>query len=156
MYQYWGRYNKHVAKIFGSVEQPFRELGVKVCREVTVKQFGQLFGGEFDAVILFAHWRADAVEFADGFADVPSIIAEISVEFDGLLDLCVCHPNDLVIALVQERPNLLTKYLQTEQATPRLWLYFYVALFTYLRDENTTYLRGLEDVIRAFMKIMRS
>jgi len=156
MYRNPGRYREHVARVYQSVEPAFRKLGVQVREEVTLQQFGQLFSGEFDVVILFAHWRRGAVEFDEGFADVSSIVAEIPCDFNGLLDLCVCHPKELVIGLAQERLNLLTKFLDTKQATPRFWLYFYLALFTHLRDKDLTYLRGVEDVFREFLKRMKS
>lgn len=148
MTMYWGKYWIHVGSVFRSVEPVYRQLGVSVREEVTLAQFGELFSGEFDAIILFAHWRHGAVEFEDGFADVPSIVAKVPFHFDGLLDLCVCHPESLVTALKLERPNLWTKSLSRERTTPRVWLYFYLALFTYLRDDNITYLKGLEVALR--------
>lgn len=156
MYFEWSRYNHFVAAIFARVEPALRELGVRIRTEITLSQFGQLFTGEFDVVILFAHWRQGAIEFADGLAEVSSIVPAVPREFNGLLDLCVCHPTDLVIALERTRSNLLKKYLGERKATPRVWLNFYVALFTHLRDENVTYLKGIEDVIHEFLNGTKS
>ncbi|MEK6280194.1 MAG: hypothetical protein AABN95_07540 [Acidobacteriota bacterium] len=138
------RYSLYVISVFDKLKPALLDLGVQIQTDVTLKQFGDLFDGKFDVVILFAHWLNDQVEFDDGFADVPKIVVEIKSGFNGLLDLCVCHPRNLVAALQVERQNLLIKSLYQERATPRLWLYFYVALFTYLRDHQATYLQALE------------
>ena len=111
---------------------------------------GTSFIGHFDVVILFAHWCGDAVELFGGFADPDTFLQRVPNEFSGLIDLCVCHPPELVRALRSSRPNCLIKFI-TKEATPGFWLYFYLALFKHLQDDNDTYLGGLEKAVKIFI-----
>jgi hypothetical protein len=146
----WGFYEHHIAALYRRVEPAFRQLGVNLRTGVGLNDFGDFFSGQFDVVVLFAHWNDNAIEFDDGFADAEAIVRSIPSDFPGLLDLCVCHPRDLVAALHRERPRLLVKSLDRWPASPRLWLLFYLALLTYLRDKESTYLTGLEEIVRQF------
>jgi hypothetical protein len=138
--------------VFESVKPLMTKLGVEVRTEVTLEQFGHLFGIEqFDVIILFAHWHSKAVEFHSGLVDIPSIVENVPINFDGIIDLCVCHPEALAIALRVSRPNCLVKYVN-EKADPAFWLYFYLALFTHMNQHDLGYLTALADVIREFLR----
>lgn len=106
---------------------------MEVCTESSLQKFGELFGlKRFDVVILFAHWGKSSVEFHDGFASIPAIVEKIPTDFDGIIDLCTCHPELLTIALRQERPKCLVKFVNNE-VIPYQWLHLYLALFTHLK-----------------------
>ena len=107
---------------------------------------------KYDIVILFSHWREDTIEFFDGLVGIPDIVKAIPYEFEGLIDLCVCHPEKLTFALRSERPKCLIRYTQ-KKATPYIWLYFYLMVFKRLKEENITYLQALELTINDFLNI---
>ena len=63
-----------------------------------------------------------------------------------ILDVCVCHPGELVEAMRRRRPGNMVRYTNAP-STPMLWLAFYVLLMTHLQQQDLTYLEGLEKAI---------
>jgi len=160
-FQYWGRYHSEIASTVERLEPVLRGLGVQVVRDVPLNEFGQLFRKpEFRVVTLFSHWqKADgvqeaSVEFADGLKKVSSIVDEVPDSFSGVIDLCVCHPDELAAALRKRCPQGLVKDTSV-QATPSFWLHFYHALFTFLRSTGATYFDAVTRVIEEFVKVAR-
>ncbi len=129
-----------------------KELGVQIYTGVTLEKFGELLlAGKFQVIILFAHWDNMAIEFHDGFHGVTAILEKVPENFAGILDLCVCHPRDLTVALRQHRPACLTKYIDN-RATPYFWLFFYLALFKDLSSHNRSYPDSFDSTLREFRK----
>lgn len=157
----WDKFGLEIIAPFQKVVPVVTKLGVNVRTDVTLAEFGQLVSNEqFDLVVLFAHWGDDAVEFHDGFACVPDMIEHIPVNFDRILDLSVCHPDSLVLALRRDRPDSLVRHIgfrdeekQRKKVTPRLWMFFYLALFKHLKHRDVTYNNALIDVIQEFKQI---
>jgi hypothetical protein len=148
----WERYDHEVVRHLRKYAPLLKQLGVNVVEQLTLQHFGELFrDAKLDVVVLFSHWHDDAVEFHDGLALAPAIIEQIPVDFSGVLDLCVCHPESLTIALRRDRPRCLIRYTN-KPATPYIWLYFYMELFNYLRQHDSTYLQALEEVIMRVIK----
>lgn len=147
----WPQYDHLVVSIFNSIEPVLREWKVTVIQDLTVAGLGSLFRNRFDVIILFSHWKGDAVELFDGFVDPCGFLKQVPEEFSGLIDLCVCHPCALTLALRRYRNKCLVKDITTK-ATPGFWLYFYLALFKLLKDEDLTYLAALERVVDMFIK----
>jgi hypothetical protein len=146
----WPQYHHLFVSIFDRVAPALREWKVTIIEGLDLANLRMSFSGHFEVIILFAHWRGDAVELFGGFADPDIFLQVVPHHFSGLLDLCVCHPPELVKALRSERPRCLVKFLTTE-ATPGFWLYFYLTLFKYLQDNNDTYLGGLENTVKFFI-----
>lgn len=145
----WPKYRDQVIQPYESVAPRTSRMGVRVVQDVTLEKFGELFSErEVHAVILFSHWSDDAVEFHDGLMDCDLVIERVPFEYRGIIDLCVCHPAKLVKRLRKMRPNCLIKWIDAK-ATPAIWMYFYAALFLYLKRGKRSYLRGLEELITA-------
>ena len=89
-------------------------------------------------VILFSHWIDDSVEFDDGLHGLDAIVSQVPVEFDGVVDLCVCHPCALVMRLRRERPECLVKRTRSK-ARVSFWLQFYQILFRVLAAGDLAY-----------------
>lgn len=147
----WGQYHHQIGGIMEQLCPVLTGWGVTVVHHTTLDAFAELFHREgLDVIILFSHYTQESVEFDDGMAGVPAVIEKIPAAFDGLLDLCVCHPNDLVDRLRRKRPRCVVKRTHST-ATPYIWLYFYRALFKYLHANEATYLEGLERIIYEFL-----
>jgi hypothetical protein len=78
------------------------------------------------------------------------VIAAVPDRFNGILDLCVCHPKELAKTLERLRPRCLVRSSNRE-ATPVFWLYFYDVLTTILQTRRTTYTAALEETFRRFL-----
>ncbi len=123
-------------------------LGVRVEREVSLERFGRLLDERADsAVILFSHWHADQVEFADGLQSVSKVVDAVPTTFQGIFDLSVCHPINLVVRLRAERPYIAMIRFTSVSTTPRLWLLFYLALFKTLAENQSSYVEALDQTL---------
>lgn len=147
----WSQYHYQFVSNIERISPIISQLGVSVIQDLTLKDFESLFNKKkINVIILFSHWNTNSIEFDDGLADLQSIVNKIPLDFYGILDLCVCHPEKLTKMLRKFRPNCLVKYTH-KKATPFLWVYFYMVLFKYLKDHNVTYLTALEKVIKEFL-----
>jgi hypothetical protein len=139
-------YDQIVRPYERTVRPALEPLGVHIATDVTLPQFRRLFDdGAPAVVILFAHWRdeTDQVELADGMVGAEALALAVPEQFDGIVDLCVCHPRALARALEARRPGCLVKRIDVE-ATPILWMSFYVLLLRALGARGLTYFQGLE------------
>ncbi|MBF0538277.1 MAG: hypothetical protein HQL03_08510 [Nitrospirae bacterium] len=155
----WELYESMVADIYEKMKINFQRLGVNIFYNVTLDCFkGLLECGKFDVIILFAHFRDNkselyksAIEFFDGFAAIPEIVNAVPYGFSGILDFTVCHPQTLVIKLKEKNLKYLIK-AGFGDATPAVWMGFYLVLFKYLYDNNATYIKALEETVNLFPK----
>jgi|SRR5262249_52272735 len=148
----WPKYNHEVIKYTNRLLPAINSLGVDVFRDASLADFKALLSRQqHSVIILFAHWKDDSVEFADGLALFPSIVEAVPYSYQGFIDLCVCHPMSLAMELRNARPACVVRFTNAE-ATPALWLYFYLALFKLLQESRITYLSALETTIHEFLK----
>jgi len=127
------------------------QTGTRIEPAVSLERFGSVLRDPSRSVVtVFSHWKGDSVQFADGLATVSQFIGMVPLDFRGILDLCVCHPEGLAPRLRAERPQIgLIKYMNT-QATVILWLWFYAALFRRLATKESTWLEALEATVTQF------
>ena len=143
----WERYDNEFMRYLRRCEPIYRELKVHLNYHTTLQAFGVLFRDKkYDAIILFSHWEKARIEFFNGFAGISEVMKQIPSGFDRFLDLCVCHPERLTIELRKNRQACLVKYIN-EKTTPFIWLYFYLELFHYLKENESTYLNALDKII---------
>jgi hypothetical protein len=146
----WEQYYEQFVTDREELASKLRKWGVTVIHDSSLCDFAELFARPFDVVILFSHWSGDSVEFRGGLEGVSAILAAIPPAFDGILDLCVCHPDPLARALSVHRPQCLVKHTPIE-AAPEYWFRFYGILFSQLHTRELTYLAAMEEVAGAFL-----
>jgi hypothetical protein len=132
------------------VEPIFRELGVRVVHRLTLSRYGELINTA-EVFILFSHWSDNCIEFADGLRKVADVASIIPVNYDKILDLCVCRSEPLVSAVRGTRPHCLVRYVAERAVIPRDWLLFFMVLFRYLSDRRVSYIQALEVVVQEFL-----
>jgi hypothetical protein len=157
----WDRYEESFVRYLKKIEPQFLKLGVRVIHRLTLQDYGKLFRDSSNKVIiLFSHWKktADTVEFFNGMATIDEITGVVPEDFDGIIDLTVCHPRGLAIKLRERLTDKsLIKFVNKRNAA-HLWLYFYWAVFTFLNDSidpgtgnpGATYLEALEKSVEEF------
>ena len=123
---------------------------MRVVENATLQQFESSFTNA-QVVILFAHWVTRAVEFDDGLMSIERVVSAVPMSYSGVLDLCVCHPTQLVVRLRRERPNCLIKRTRKE-ASLLFWLQVYDVLFGLLRAEAVLYTTAVEQVVLEFLR----
>jgi hypothetical protein len=159
--QVWEKYDFQFVSHLRKVEPRLLKLGLKVVHKLTLRDFGRLLRDPSNTVvILFSHWAGRTVEFFDGMATEDEIVGVIPSDFDGIVDLTICHPEHLPMRIRNHLPpTSLVKYTD-EENTPVVWLYFYWAVFTILDDSHNTgsgdsgvsYLEALERAVEEFKK----
>lgn len=144
----WSEYEVRFVRFLTELEPGLLEIGVTVVRDVTASSFAELFE-RHRVVVLFSHWNDEdpdfplgAVELNEGPVAIDTIVNAVPQDFDGFLDLCVCHPKHLAVALGEARPRCRVKRLDNI-AQPDFWLYFYGTLFHRLYESPTSYSKAL-------------
>jgi len=147
----WKEYHNQIIFHLDIVKPKITNFGTEVHDELTLSGFGKLFqDNKFDVIILFSHWKEDAVEFDDGLAKTDAILEQVPKEFSGIIDLCVCNPKNLRIQLDLLRPNCIVKFSEQNIKIPFFWLYFYQELFRYLEQNKTNYLEAVDTILDTF------
>ncbi|WP_206243398.1 hypothetical protein [Novosphingobium terrae] len=134
----WRVYERSLLRQIRDSVAYYRSLGVIVELNFTFAAFKELAwqSGPNKAVTLVAHWTSAGVEFVDGIAPFDAIAKAVPETYNGIIDLCVCHPAPLVVALRQERPAIRAIRFIDAPASLLLWLRLYKALFATLATEE--------------------
>jgi hypothetical protein len=148
----WAEYYRYIAKHIEIQMPRLRTLGVRICEALTLAEFGeQLVRKDTRVLIVFSHFTDAEIEFADGLASLPNIISRIPIHYDGVLDLCVCHPTRLIPTLEVQRPLCLKKFVDLP-VRPAFWIHVYRVLFETLNSSPCDYLSALERAISALSR----
>nr|VFK32297.1 MAG: hypothetical protein BECKMB1821G_GA0114241_11075 [Candidatus Kentron sp. MB]VFK35281.1 MAG: hypothetical protein BECKMB1821I_GA0114274_11095 [Candidatus Kentron sp. MB]VFK77180.1 MAG: hypothetical protein BECKMB1821H_GA0114242_11075 [Candidatus Kentron sp. MB] len=154
----WNRYRATVINPIQKIEPYLLKWGVRVIHDLTLDQFGGMFEDkDLSALVLVSHWldhddKESQIEFSDRFASVSWIIDRVPNEFEGVLDLCACHPDKLAKRLNQDRPKTIVVSTKNSELTLSFWIYFYLTLFKQMHNEKISYLQAWEDVMKELFK----
>lgn len=143
----WNRYHHDVVRHFDDVLPELAALGVTICHKLTRGMLLNFLNDRGCRVfILFTHFNENAVELFDGLTGIDDFVDLVPCQFDGILDLCVCHPASLVKRLTNKRPSCLKRY-SLGKATPVIWIYFYETLFLSLAGSDMNYGQVLRQTV---------
>ena len=154
----WPKYQHDIIIPIYKFEKLIRQLGIKVIHKLTYSSFGKIFKDEkIDVFILFSHWKNKRIEFYNDFVPIDKIVNKIPNEFTGILDLCVCHPRELIKELRRKKPNCTLRSIDSihqkeAEVTPSVWLTFYLALFKILEEKEITYIMAIHEVLEIYRK----
>jgi len=142
----WQQYDHFFVSPVRRYTEHYKGYGVEVVFDLRSTGLKSLF--EMGSVItLFTHWAAEGVELCDGILALPQMVQCVPEGFSGVLDLCVCHPDDLVKILLRDRPLCSVKYLSMRPAQPLFWLAFYAGLYELLSlQQRRTYSTALTEL----------
>ena len=125
-----------------------------VITNVTLEKFGKLFT-RHQVVILFSRAENGTVEFHEGLLEIDKIGEQIPKSFGGIVDITMCFSRELSRALRRNRPRCFPFYAADERLDARAWLFFYKALFMYLKSSELSYPEASRDVVRGFLNKVR-
>ncbi|MGR8930978.1 MAG: hypothetical protein ACU836_10075 [Gammaproteobacteria bacterium] len=146
----WPRFERALSRPFEKVAPEFERLGVTIARSATLSGFHSAFHKpDIRVVILISHWQRESIEFFDGMKSIVEITNGIPEDFDGVLDLCICHPLGMAKLIRELRPNCLVRLTNIE-VKPVIWFQFYRCLFHFLATENLSYLDAFEKTLKIF------
>jgi hypothetical protein len=152
MIPYLVKYEKQIITPIKKVLPWFKQWGVNVVENATLADFHRAtYLSKIKVVILFSHWTQNCAEFDDGLWSVPEIVNGISIDFNGYIDLTICHPIGLALTIRRERPSvLLTKYV-TKQAYTDIWMNYFFIVFKILKCRQETYLSASTQAAKLFL-----
>jgi hypothetical protein len=140
----WPQYEVQVCNDIARLRSQLSSLGCTVLAELRLDDFSRVMrSGCSQVIILFSHWTNESIEFFDGLMPYSQVLSAIPEDFDGILDLCVCHPVVFVDAIVRARPGCLVRFLPRE-ADPGFWCVYYVALMRMMSQGRITYTQAME------------
>src|SRR5262249_35005078 len=91
----WPQYDELFVSQVRRYAKRYTALGVQVVHGLRSVDVTGLFA-KVSVVTLFTHWGSSGVELCDGMLSPYGLIKLIPEEFSGVLDLCVCHPDDFI------------------------------------------------------------
>ncbi len=139
------RYIREVISPYERVAPYFCKLGLKQKYDCGLDEYLKvIYDSSVKVVILFSHWTADKIEFKNGMVHYSEISAVVPQKYQGILDLCVCHPVNWVRSLYDTHPGVVKRALTTA-ATPAYWLHFYKWLMKILHDGELTYFEAFQE-----------
>lgn len=150
--QFWqanGRIKRFLAD-YELTSGVMKECKTCVITNLTLERFGDLFQ-RHQVVILFSHAENSSVEFHEGLVEIDRVVQQIPEQFDGILDITMCFSRELFRALRRERPKCFPFYATEESLDAQAWLFFYKALFMYLKHRDLSYPEASKDLVRGFL-----
>jgi hypothetical protein len=144
----WEKYRYLFVDSCHEVLKRLRRWNVRIVEELTLAALTEVFLRPPLVTILFAHWSETegSVELADGLASPEQVVQLVPNGFTNLIDLCVCHPRQLVDLLKQKCPDCLVKKTDTK-ASPLYWIHLYEATFKIL-NTRPDYFQALADAFK--------
>lgn len=104
-------------------------VGLRGSQAATFSKFKAAMDDRPPIVALLGHCRnGEEIEFADGFKSLHDVVSAIPPNFEGVLDVSVCCPQDLVCIAKKRAGNAVIRTARAE-LNGREWLLFYVMLF---------------------------
>ena len=146
----WETYRRHVLRPFNELAAEIEPMGVKIVREATLSDLGHACRPETKVVSLLAHWSDAKVEFSDGLRTIDEIVGVVPIDYRGIVDLCVCHPEDLTLRLKTERA-VMVRWIN-RRTNPHIWFRFYRVLFNILHESPTTFFEAIEKASLALLE----
>ena len=150
----WAKYESEIADPFFVFQERIRKLGVKLTCNMTSEMITGLFTTSNKHITLIAHWSAGKIELFDKMVTFQDFVLKIPKDYVGIIDLCVCTPEELVNEIKSKRPNCSVRYIQ-ETVSIANWFYFYWVLFQYLQVSEGNYQDAFTKVTKTFLKKIR-
>jgi hypothetical protein len=147
----WPLYRREVIGPAMKVIEAARQFGAGVITGAAIDDWGAMFRQPLDVVVLVAHWVDETIEFRDGMHPLRAVVERIAAGFDGAIDLCVCRPESLAIAIRDLFPDSLTHYPNVP-ANPRVFFPYIRALLWRLSRGDCSYLTASSEVVTAFLQ----
>lgn len=140
----WAQYRVQWMQPLEHFSRVFRSLGVVFLPDVTLESLAESFADPaVSAIVLVSHWGDSAIELANGFVSVDQVVEIVPIDFKGVFDLCVCHPNGLATELGRHRPNCLVRFTP-KSVRPLWWLAYFEGFFQMLSTGKLNYLQAFE------------
>jgi hypothetical protein len=128
------------------------EYQVVVRRDATLSDIRHACNGGSSVVIFVGHWTAECVELFDGLHPFREIVEEVPMEFEGFLDLLVCAPDALAIALRDLRPRAIVRFAMKKDVLPVYWFGLFEALFASLAERPRPYMAAFSEIVDLFLR----
>lgn len=152
----WQRYNFEVGALLRHVTKELSDAGIAVHTRATLPAFARLLESDSPvAIMLMAHWNKRGIEFVDDIVDDEWILAHLSVNQKKIIDLAVCHPEPVMQAIKNLRPNCIahgpTRHIS---ASPDIWLRYFSLVVHTLKNTSSTYIDASEMAFKGLLTLL--
>jgi hypothetical protein len=126
------------------------KYGCKICPKVSEYDIKNAF--EKRVVIIFSHWDNKTLEVNGQMVPDASICNLIPKNFNGIIDVCACQPEDhFTVALKNQAPAATVKCTLTK-ITPAFWIEIIQLTLYLLRRYNIDYREASTLVLKQIFK----
>lgn len=128
--QQWAGYYREVVLPYQKLKKQFEPYGFKFNESVTLSLFTELIKN-YEVNILFSHCKADTdeeIEFFDRLVPIDEFVDAIPLEYNKIIDLSVCKPEQAAKKLRQSRKYAIVKSVN-KPINLFVWLYIYALTF---------------------------
>lgn len=147
----WPRYRDEVVAPADRLITAAEARGVLVQRDVGIRDIAAMYDGRRTVVILVSHWTHDRVELADGLHPFREVVEQVSEEFTGFVDLCICVTEPMAVLLRAMRPHCIIRSALQTYIIPRIWFGAFEALFASLDEHPRPYMDAYNEIIGLFL-----
>ena len=131
----------------------WRTYGARIYPAATLGVLSEaLRDGPTASLLLISHWRAStppAIELFDGMINVDNVASALPVEFEGVIDLCICQSIELAKLIKSRCPEATVKWVNVD-ATPAVWFHIQTLALRLMHDQQVDYLSALDQAQRIF------
>jgi hypothetical protein len=148
----WPLYRREVVEPAQRLMATARSCGVDVRADAVLSDISRACDGRRSVIIFAGHWTDGRVEFLDGLHPFRAIVEQVPMAFEGFLDLLVCAPDDLAIALRDLRPRSIVRFAMQTNVVPMIWFGVFEALFTSLSEAPRPYMVAFSEITALFLR----
>lgn len=128
--------------------------GVTLVQNATLADVTALCSERYRVVTLFSHANELGVELDSGMVSFEDLSAAIPNTFSGILDLSVCEATAQIRKVRSATQQFLLKTNERPE-TVSLWLYFYSAMFSIMKQNHVDYFDALLKAEDLFYKRLK-
>jgi hypothetical protein len=137
-------FNEVCAPVHGALRD-IRKYGSHVILRADEQSLRSAF--QRDVVIVFSHWTKEGIELAQRMMPPEEFCAAIPERYRGVIDLCACNPENLVIGIKRRAPEATVKHSFVE-TTPEIWIEITRITLQALSRHELSYTKALDLVLR--------
>lgn len=137
----WLKFEEKVVNPYKKVKNFFSKYGFSFTENVTFPMFEKLILSNH-VNILFSHTQREnnyeRIEFHDKMRTSEEILEAIPINYDGVLDLSVCHPIITSNLILNNRRTAIVKN-SNKVITLNWWIYFISITFEIILNKNVPF-----------------
>lgn len=137
----WSDFKTQALEPFEQLIVPMETLGLAIIRNASLRDYAIALRRR-PAVVLFSHCNrhSSKMEFHANMEPYERVAGAQPTEFNGVLELSVCRPTQVVVDAIKGRSPAIGVAWMTVDLVPSTWLTFYAILLSKFCRQKTSYM----------------